>query len=127
MISGLAHINLTVPPGTLPDAEIFYGTTLGLTSRPVPAHMAGQLAWFDIGTSGQQVHIAHCSAGTVNEAQAQRHPCFKVESPEALEKLMGRVLKHYKEGGDAAPREAEGDMITHTGSFDNCAVFSFVC
>jgi len=115
MISGLAHINLTVPPGTLPDAEVFYGETLGLTSRPVPAHMAGQLAWFDIGSSGQQVHIAHCSAGTVNEAQAQRHPCFKVESAEALEELMGRVQKHFKEGGKAAPREAEADMITHTG------------
>jgi len=57
MISGIAHINLLVPPGTLPLATTFYSETLGLTPRSVPAHRVHDLAWFDIGDSGQQVHI----------------------------------------------------------------------
>lgn len=48
MISGLAHINLTVPKDTLAAATEFYGTTLGLTPRPVPSLQCGTLAWFDI-------------------------------------------------------------------------------
>jgi hypothetical protein len=45
MISGIAHVNLTVPKGTLEQADVFYGTTLGLTSRPVPQAQKGMLAW----------------------------------------------------------------------------------
>ncbi|KAJ2968924.1 hypothetical protein NUW58_g10111 [Xylaria curta] len=37
MITGLHHINLVVPPDTLDDAAAFYGSTLGLTPRAVPA------------------------------------------------------------------------------------------
>lgn len=37
LITGLHHINLTIPHGTLDQAKSFYATTLGLTSRPVPA------------------------------------------------------------------------------------------
>jgi len=44
-----------VPPGTLELANSFYGDTLGLKSRQVPAHQKGSLAWFDIGDSGQQI------------------------------------------------------------------------
>ncbi len=32
LISGLAHVNLTIPRGTLDQAFDFYGNTLGLTS-----------------------------------------------------------------------------------------------
>lgn len=45
MISGLAHVNLTVPAGTLDQANAFYGDTLGLTARPVPQLQKGTLAW----------------------------------------------------------------------------------
>lgn len=45
MISGLAHVNLLVPAGTLDKAEAFYGGTLGLTPRAVPKLQAGTLAW----------------------------------------------------------------------------------
>lgn len=45
MISGLAHVNLTVPQGTLSQADAFYGQTLGLTSREVPERQKGTLAW----------------------------------------------------------------------------------
>lgn len=45
MISGLAHVNLTVPAGTLDQANAFYGETLGLIARPVPERQKGTLAW----------------------------------------------------------------------------------
>lgn len=46
MISGIAHINLPIPQGTLAQAEEFYGTTLGLTSSPVPELQKGTILWY---------------------------------------------------------------------------------
>lgn len=46
LISGIAHVNLTVPSGTLDQAHAFYGETLGLKSRPVPELQKGTLAWY---------------------------------------------------------------------------------
>jgi hypothetical protein len=86
MISGLAHVNLTVPSGTLEQANEFYSTTLGLTPGPVPELQKGTLAWFDIGTSSQEVHIAF-GAATDFGPLSSRHPCFKLESPEKLIQL----------------------------------------
>ena len=48
MFAGLAHVNLTVPEGTLDLANEFYANTLGLTPRPVPALQKDTLAWYDI-------------------------------------------------------------------------------
>jgi 4-hydroxyphenylpyruvate dioxygenase-like putative hemolysin len=45
MITGLAHVNLLVPPGTLDQANEFYGQTLGLQPIPVPQLQKGKLAW----------------------------------------------------------------------------------
>lgn len=45
LISGLAHVNLTVPSGTLDRANAFYSDTLGLKARPVPQLQKGTLAW----------------------------------------------------------------------------------
>ena len=109
LITGLHHVNLIVPKNTLDQANEFYGTTLGLTSREVPQLQKGTLAWFDIGTSGQQIHVAF-GRDTDFEAVAaksSRHPCFKVGSPEALLQLQERMFKHFKDGGDSAPRECD--------------------
>ncbi|KAK7885194.1 hypothetical protein LTR67_010685 [Exophiala xenobiotica] len=106
MISGLAHVNLTVPSGTLEQANEFYGTTLGLTSRPVPELQRGTLAWFDIGTSSQEVHIAF-GAATDFGPPSSRHPCFKLESPEKLIQLRQRIWDHFVRGGAAAPQAAD--------------------
>jgi hypothetical protein len=113
MISGIAHINLLVPPGTLPHATTFYSETLGLTPRAVPAHRVHDLAWFDIGDSGQQVHIA---PGT-NEAKSSRHPCFKIGSPELLIELRARIWAHFERGGEAAPTEADQPGGVNSGMF----------
>ena len=114
MITGIAHINLLVPPGTLPHATTFYSTTLGLTPRPVPAHRVHDLAWFDIGSSGQQVHIA---PGTNEEPKSSRHPCFKLGSPEQLIELRARIWDHYERGGEAAPLEADKPGVVNSGMF----------
>lgn len=45
MITGIAHINLLVPTGTLDLAESFYGDTLGLKRVPVPVLQKDELAW----------------------------------------------------------------------------------
>lgn len=103
MITGLAHVNLLVPPGTLDQAQAFYGDTLGLSPRAVPELQKGMLAWFDIGTSGQQVHIAFGN----NEPKSSRHPCFKIGSPDELLELRQRIWDHHQKGGDAAPKEAD--------------------
>ncbi|GAB1737289.1 hypothetical protein NU219Hw_g1215t3 [Hortaea werneckii] len=103
MISGLAHVNILVPPGTLEQADQFYGETLGLKPREVPKLQKNSLRWFDIGDSGQQVHVA---LGT-NETKSSRHPCFKIESPDALLQLRQRIWEHFTNGGAAAPQEAD--------------------
>lgn len=106
-ITGIAHINLLVPPGTLDDAAAFYGDTLGLHRVPVPRLQQGTLAWFNIspqdGGGGQQVHIAL----GFNEPDSSRHPCFRVASLEDLLALQHRIYEHYLRGGPAAPVMAD--------------------
>ena len=103
MLTGLAHVNMLVPQGTLDHAEAFYSGTLGMTRVPVPALQRDTLAWFDITPKGQQVHIAF---GPPND-ESSRHPCFKVESPEKLVQLQHKVYEHYERGGDGGPKAAD--------------------
>jgi catechol 2,3-dioxygenase-like lactoylglutathione lyase family enzyme len=106
MISAIHHINLVVPPSNLPHAVTFYATTLGLTPRPVPHLQKDTLAWFDIGTSGQQVHVAIGKPEDFAHSSS-RHPCFRVESAEKLMELQERVYSHFEEGGEAAPQACD--------------------
>jgi hypothetical protein len=134
LITGIAHVNLTVPPGTLSHAHAFYGETLGFTSVPVPVLQKDTLAWyppfssllspnfpfysielgldrtnegarFDITPQGQQIHIAFGPEGE----KSSRHPCFKVESVEALVMLQGRIWAHFEREGDVEGRPREAD------------------
>lgn len=109
LITGLHHINLTVPANSLALANDFYATTLGLTPRPVPAAQTHELAWFDIGASGQQVHISlpKHDRDHVQVQETSRHPCFRVGSAEALLALQRRVYAHWQRGGEAAPLAAD--------------------
>jgi catechol 2,3-dioxygenase-like lactoylglutathione lyase family enzyme len=106
MITGIHHINLVVPPSTIPYAITFYGTTLGLTPSPVPHLQGDTLAWFDIGTSGQQVHVAIGKPEDFAHSSS-RHPCFRIASIEMLKELQRRVWEHFESGGDAAPKECD--------------------
>lgn len=108
LITGLHHVNITVPYDGLALAKSFYASTLGLTPRPVPAAQVHELAWFDIGTSGQQVHISLPKHNDdISRDDASRHPCFRVGSPEALLALQRRVYAHWQRGGEGAPKAAD--------------------
>lgn len=63
---------------------------------------------FDIGSSGQQVHISFGAT----DPEANRHPCFKLSSPEELEELKASIYDHHVRGGAAAPMAADkpGDV-----------------
>jgi len=103
MITGIAHVNITVPEGTFDQAEEFYGKTLGMTSVPVPALQKGMLTWFDITPGGQQVHVGF---GPPNDESA-RHPCFRVDSEDALRSLQVKVYEHFERRDSGAPRAAD--------------------
>jgi catechol 2,3-dioxygenase-like lactoylglutathione lyase family enzyme len=60
---GLQHVNLSVPPGTLPLAQAFYGTVLGLANDAVPELQRDVLLWFALG-GGQQVSLGMGRSGT---------------------------------------------------------------
>ncbi|KAF2855369.1 hypothetical protein T440DRAFT_441474 [Plenodomus tracheiphilus IPT5] len=115
MITGIHHINLVVPPGTFDLANEFYNKTLGLTPRPVPQLQRDRLAWFDIGSSGQQVHIAMGKPEDFINPSS-RHPCFKVGSVENLAELQQRVWTHYERGGEAAPQAADQPGEKNSGA-----------
>ncbi|CZR68271.1 related to glyoxalase family protein [Phialocephala subalpina] len=109
LITGIAHVNVTVPPGTLEQAAKFYGETLGLTRAPVPALQKETLAWFDITPGGQQIHVSsHSTEGTTtNDFKASRHPCFKLGSREELQELRERIWKHFESKSEGSPSEAD--------------------
>jgi extradiol dioxygenase family protein len=115
MITGLHHVNLVVPPSTLPFAREFYGDTLGLTPRAVPQLQRETLAWFDMGTSGQQVHVAIGKPADFAHTSS-RHPCFRVGSVEDLVTLRQRIWEHYERGGESAPKEADKPGEKNSGA-----------
>jgi catechol 2,3-dioxygenase-like lactoylglutathione lyase family enzyme len=121
MITGIAHVNLLVPPGTLSQAASFYGGTLGFHQVPVPVLQKDELAWFDITPAGQQIHVAFGE----NELKSSRHPCFKVESPEALLELRKRIWEHFERRDEASPREADKPGEEDSGAFG--FLLSFLC
>ena len=114
MITGLHHVNLVVPPSTLHLAREFYGDTLGLTPRAVPQLQRDTLAWFDMGTSGQQVHVAEKPEDF--SRNSSHHPCFRLGSVEDLVTLRQRIWEHFERGGEAAPKEADKPGEKDSGS-----------
>lgn len=69
---------------------------------------------FDITPKGQQVHIAF---GPENDKGHPRHPCFRLESPEALLECQKRVWEHYERGDTAAPMMADKPGERDSGKY----------
>ena len=111
------QINILVPQGTLPAAGAFYGNTLGLTPRPVPRLQADSLAWFDISSSGQQLHVSFGRDFdfTPEARAARRHPCFRVGSAAELDALQRRMWDHFRRGGEGAPSECDEPGAENSG------------
>ena len=119
LISGLAHVNLLVPPQTLHLAEQFYAGTLGLTQTTVPPSKKAILAWFNIGSSGQQIHITsqhHLDeAQTKAQVESPRHPCFKISSEDKLDRLQDLVWQMYQKGEEGAPLHCDKQAENSSG------------
>ncbi|WWD19472.1 hypothetical protein CI109_103932 [Kwoniella shandongensis] len=116
-ISSIAHINLTVPEGSLHLADAFYRDTLGLEKTEVPKAQQGTLAWYNISSSGQQIHVSHpTSPSELLQPTSRQHPCFRLASPEALRELQKRIWEHYKRGGDSAPKDADEPGAENSGA-----------
>lgn len=79
MLTGIAHVNLTVPEGTLDLAEEFYGKTLGMERVAVPALQKNTLAWSDqlipygLTNSSYTASISHRISGLTSRPKANRY------------------------------------------------------
>ncbi|RAH47553.1 putative glyoxalase family protein [Aspergillus brunneoviolaceus CBS 621.78] len=105
MISGIHHVNILVPDGTLDQATEFYSDTLGLESAPVPELQKGTILWFNLTPDGsQQIHV---NLGPNPELDSQRHACLRVSSLDELQTLQKRILAHQESGGPAAPMDVD--------------------
>jgi len=111
LVDGVHHINFLVPPNTLHLAQAFYAGTLGMTRVPAPPSTKGLIGWFNIGNSGQQLHLDSREVIGPSQMKAQtessRHPCFRVSSQEKLDLVQRRIREHYMKGGDGAPMDCD--------------------
>lgn len=109
----IQHVNLSVPEGTLPHAEEFYGGVLGFASDPVPSLQRDSLRWFRVGDGPQQVHISFDAPGN---GKTRSHPCFALKSKKDLHELQTRVWDFYQKGGKAAPQAADEPGKENSGA-----------
>ncbi|KZT59598.1 putative glyoxalase family protein [Calocera cornea HHB12733] len=115
-IGGYAHVNLTVPAGTLPIANEFYEGVLNFRVIPVPSLQKDTLAWYDVG-GGQQLHVSHPKDATFPiDPISSRHPCFKVLSMELLNELRERIWAFKQEGKASAPLDADAPGMVDSGA-----------
>ena len=74
-ITGLNHVNVTVPASLQAAAKQFYGEVLGLTQIPKPIGPRQNIgAWYELG--GAQLHLS-IEEGAQNEL-SDRHVCYQV-------------------------------------------------
>lgn len=109
----IQHVNLSVPVGTLEQAEEFYGTVLGFAPDPVPQLQRDSLRWFRVGDTGQQVHV---SFDEPNSGKTRCHPCFALRDGEALLELQKRIWDAFQKGGKAAPMAADEPGKENSGA-----------
>jgi catechol 2,3-dioxygenase-like lactoylglutathione lyase family enzyme len=79
MITGLDHIQISIPAGRLPEALAFYVDTLGFTRVQKPAELSPTGAWLTQG--GINVHLGE-EKNFATDGRA--HPAFCVRDVEAL-------------------------------------------
>lgn len=61
------------------------------------------------------------------EPKSSRHPCFKLESPEALLELRQRIWDHHQNGGAAAPKEADKPGEADSGTLQTQKLAAHEC
>ncbi|KAK5070496.1 hypothetical protein LTR64_000167 [Lithohypha guttulata] len=111
LVIGWDHVNFLVQPHTLHLARAFYYGVLGLEPTPVPESKKAHLMWFNIGNSGQQLHVTSehdfSQAQLKAQSESPRHPCFKVPSQEKLDILQRRLWELYEDGEEGAPMQCD--------------------
>jgi hypothetical protein len=99
-------------PGTVPHQHPYHPSPLTSQSHNVAACLTGTYR-FDITPGGQQIHIAF----GVND-DSLRHPCFRVESPEALVELQRKIWTHFEKKDAASPTEVDKPGEASSGKFE---------
>jgi catechol 2,3-dioxygenase-like lactoylglutathione lyase family enzyme len=96
MITGLDHIQISIPAGRLAQALQFYENTLGFTRVPKPAELSQTGAWLEQG--GISLHLGE-EENFATDGRA--HPAFKVSDVQAL--MDACIAAGYKHRWDNGP------------------------
>jgi catechol 2,3-dioxygenase-like lactoylglutathione lyase family enzyme len=76
VVTGINHVQISVPSGSEHDVRRFYGGVLGLAEIPLPTSMTGaKLIWFDIG-SGSTLHVGFEDG--INRLATRAHVAYQV-------------------------------------------------
>jgi catechol 2,3-dioxygenase-like lactoylglutathione lyase family enzyme len=95
MITGLHHVQLTVPPGKEPDARRFYCEFLGLPEVAKPASLVGRGGlWVQAGD--RQVHIG--TEDGVDRLATKAHVAYAVDGLEAWRSKLAAAGIEVLEG-----------------------------
>lgn len=83
MITGLDHIQISIPEGRVPDALAFYVDVLGFTRVPKPAELSQTGAWLT--QSGINIHLGEQDDFATD---GHAHPAFCVSD---LNSLLAKI------------------------------------
>jgi catechol 2,3-dioxygenase-like lactoylglutathione lyase family enzyme len=83
MITGLDHIQISIPEGRVADAIAFYVDVLGFTRVPKPAELSQTGAWLT--QSGVNIHLGEQSDFATD---GHAHPAFCVSD---LNSLLAKI------------------------------------
>ena len=75
MITGLDHIQISIPAGRVSDALAFYVGVLGFTRVPKPAELSQTGAW--LAAPGVNIHLGERANFTTD---GDAHPAFAVSN-----------------------------------------------
>jgi len=123
MFTSIQHVNLCVGViGTeeeniaaLEKATYFFHNIIGLGIDKVPEGRSSSLAWFRIGSHGQQIHCAFQKKDYVAESTSEAHPCFTVPLDQ-MEVLRAKLVEFSNSGHPAACETPDGgDPKTNVG------------
>jgi catechol 2,3-dioxygenase-like lactoylglutathione lyase family enzyme len=96
MITGLDHIQISIPAGRLPEALAFYVDALGFARVQKPAELSPSGAWLTQG--GVNLHLGE-EENFATDGRA--HPAFVVSDVQQL--VDACAAKGYKHRWDAGP------------------------
>lgn len=74
----IQHVSIPMPPGGMGQARAFFGDTLGLEEKPVPAVLnPEEIVWFRLGDGDQELHVFTETGDVRSQGQ---HLCIQVDN-----------------------------------------------